>query len=186
MNENVKIKQSCYDIIESYESLHDGDLRVIGLQPKLCPANVWTEGYGRAMKFEDGSFMRKSNTTYEEALARQTIKTVKEAEIALLEDTEEFSEKIKPFIKVKINNQIFSSFISMAYNIGDNAFKNSTLLKKVNLKDFIGASEQFKVWNKSGGKVMLGLTRRRKSEKNLFLQGLKELQINEIIGGYNV
>ena len=182
MNENVKINQACYDIIKSYESLHDGNLKVIGLQPKLCPAKIWTEGYGRAMKFKDGSFMRESNTTYEQALSRQTIKTVKEAEIALLEDTKEFSEKIKPFIKVKINDDMFSSFVSLAYNIGYNAFKNSTLLRKVNAKDFIGASNQFKAWNKSSGKIMSGLIRRRESEKNLFLQGLKELEINEIIG----
>ena len=181
MNENVKINQACYDIIKSYESLHDGNLKVIGLQPKLCPAGVWTEGYGRAMFGKDGKFLTKNNTTQAQAEKLATIKTKLQAEVALIEDTEEFSNKIKPSIKVKINDKIFSSFVSMAYNIGENAFKSSTLLKKLNSKDFIGASNQFKVWNKSGGKVMLGLTRRRESEKNLFLQGFKELEINEII-----
>ena len=181
MNENVKINQACYDIIKSYESLHDGDLKVIGLQPKLCPAGVWTEGYGRAMFGKNGKFLTKNNTTQAQAEKLATIKTKLQAEVALIEDTEKFSNKIKPFIKVKINDDMFSSFVSLAYNIGDNAFKNSTLLRKVNVKDFIGASNQFKVWNKSGGKVMSGLIRRRESEKNLFLQGLKELEINEIL-----
>ncbi len=36
-------------LIKKFESLHDGDLKVIGLQPKLCPAGIWTVGYGRAL-----------------------------------------------------------------------------------------------------------------------------------------
>ena len=38
------------ELIKSFESLHDGDLSKIGLQPKMCPAQIWTEGYGRAMR----------------------------------------------------------------------------------------------------------------------------------------
>lgn len=38
------------EIVKHYESLHDGDLKQIGLQPKLCPAGIWTQGYGRAMR----------------------------------------------------------------------------------------------------------------------------------------
>ena len=33
------------NLIKKYEGLHDGDLKAIGLQPKMCPANVWTEGW---------------------------------------------------------------------------------------------------------------------------------------------
>lgn len=183
MNENLKINQAGLDIIKSYESLHDGNLKVIGLQPKLCPAGIWTEGYGRAMLGKDGKFLTKKNTTQEQAEKLSTIKTKEQAEKALLEDTKKFSEKIKIFFKIDINDEIFSSLVSFSYNLGTNALKNSTLLKKLNNKDFIGASEEFKKWNTSNGKIMLGLTRRRESEKQLFLSGVKDLQINEIIEG---
>jgi lysozyme len=182
MNKNVKINKFGLDIIKSYESLHDGNLKVIGLQPKLCPAGVWTEGYGRAMFGKDGKFLTRKNTTQEQAEKLATIKNKLQAEVALLEDTEEFSKKIKPFIKVEIDDNMFSALVSFAYNLGAGALQKSTLLKKLNSKDFIGASEEFKKWNKSGDKIMLGLTRRRESEKNLFLQGLKKLEINEITG----
>lgn len=179
----MKINQNGLDIIKAYESLHDGNLKVIGLQPKLCPANIWTEGYGRAMRGKDGKFLTKENTTQEQAERLATIKTKEQAEIALLEDTKEFSDKIKPFIKVEIDDNIFSALVSFAYNLGENALRNSTLLKKLNSKDYIGASEEFKRWNKSKGKELLGLTRRRNSEKDLFLYGVKNLEIKEIIGG---
>ena len=32
------------DLIKEFESLHDGDLKQVGLQPKMCPAGIWTEG----------------------------------------------------------------------------------------------------------------------------------------------
>ena len=181
MNENLKVNQAGLDIIKSYESLHDGNLKVIGLQPKLCPAGVWTEGYGRAMRGKDGKFLTKANTTQEQAEKLATIHTKEEAEKILLKDTQEFSEKIRKYFKVEIENNMFSALVSFAYNVGAVALQKSTLLKKLNNKDFLGASEEFKKWNKAGGKVMLGLTRRRESEKQLFLKGFKDLQINEII-----
>jgi GH24 family phage-related lysozyme (muramidase) len=47
--------------------------------------------------------------------------------------------------------------------------KKSTLLKKFNAGDIQGAALQFKSWNKAGGKVLTGLTRRREAEMKLFL-----------------
>ena len=161
MNKNLKVNQAGLDIIKSYESLHDGNLKVIGLQPKLCPAGIWTEGYGRAMRGKDGKFLTKLNTTQEQAEKLATIHTKLQAEVALLEDTEEFSNKIKPMIKVKVDNNMFSALVSFSYNLGVGALQKSTLLKKLNAKDFIGASEEFKKWNRAGGKVLEGLTRRR-------------------------
>ncbi|KRJ11905.1 lysozyme [Acinetobacter nosocomialis] len=60
--------------------------------------------------------------------------------------------------------------VSLTYNIGSGAFKNSTLLKKLNKGDYQGAADQFLVWNKAGGKVMKGLVRRREAERALFLK----------------
>ena len=81
----------------------------------------------------------------------------------------DFADKIFPSIKVKVSQRQFDAMVSLAYNIGTGAFLKSTLLKKVNAGDFAGASEEFLRWNKAGGKVVLGLTKRREREKQLFL-----------------
>lgn len=59
--------------------------------------------------------------------------------------------------------------VDLAYNIGVSAFRGSTLVRLFNSGDQAGAAEQFLVWNKSGGKVLLGLTRRRTAERARFL-----------------
>jgi lysozyme len=63
------------------------------------------------------------------------------------------------------------AMVCLTYNIGMGAFARSTLLRKFNAGDIPGAQAQFAVWNRAGGRVMLGLQRRRASEAALF-QGL--------------
>lgn len=59
--------------------------------------------------------------------------------------------------------------LSLLYNIGEGNFASSTLLRKIKAYDTAGAAEQFPRWNKAQGKVMAGLTRRRATERALFL-----------------
>lgn len=71
-------------------------------------------------------------------------------------------------VKVPLNDQQYSALTSLVYNIGPTNFGKSTLLKKLNSGDFEGAAEQFKVWNKAGGKTLEGLVKRRGAEEALF------------------
>lgn len=59
--------------------------------------------------------------------------------------------------------------VSLAFNIGTSAFATSTLLKKHLAGDYAGAAAQFARWNKAGGKVLAGLTKRRAAEAALYL-----------------
>jgi lysozyme len=59
--------------------------------------------------------------------------------------------------------------VSFVYNVGAGNFAKSTLLKKLNNADYQGAANEFLRWNKAGGKVLNGLTRRRDAERSLFL-----------------
>lgn len=167
---NLKINDNCPKLVKKYEGLHDGDSKQTGLQPKLCPANIWTEGYGRAMFGKDGKFLTKANTTKAEAEARAVIKTEAQAEQALKEDLEEYSNRIIPFIKVPLTENQFGACVSLAYNIGHGAFSRSSVLKFINAKDFNSAAKSFLLWNKAGGKVLPGLDRRRKEEMELFMR----------------
>lgn len=78
-------------------------------------------------------------------------------------------------VKVPLNDQQYSTLTSLVYNIGPTNFSKSTLLKKLNSGDFEGAAEQFKVWNKAGGKTLEGLTKRRGAEEALFKGDIQSL-----------
>ncbi|WP_312069487.1 lysozyme, partial [Acinetobacter sp.] len=77
---------------------------------------------------------------------------------------------VNNLVKVPLSQNQFDALVSLTYNIGSTAFKNSTLLKKLNAKDYAGAADQFLRWNKGGGKVLKGLVRRREAERALFLK----------------
>lgn len=68
--------------------------------------------------------------------------------------------------------EMFAAIVSLAYNVGVTAIKNSTLIKKTNLRDYAGAKAEFLRWNKAGGKVIAGLTKRRVDEAGVFATGL--------------
>ena len=123
----------------------------------LCPAKIPTIGYGNTF-YANGTKVK---------LGEQISKT---DALELLEKVvnKDFADKIFPAIKVPVTQNQFDAICSLAYNIGTGSFLKSTLLKKVNAGDFIGASEEFLKWNKSGRKELLGLTRRRKREHDLF------------------
>ena len=63
----------------------------------------------------------------------------------------------------------FDAMVDLAYNIGVAAFQGSTLVRLFNAGDQAGAAEQFLRWNRSGGKVLLGLRRRRAADRARFL-----------------
>lgn len=74
-------------------------------------------------------------------------------------------------VKTPISDNQFGALVSFCFNVGAGNFLKSTLLKRVNARDFAGASNEFAKWNKAAGKVMAGLTKRRASEAALFSKG---------------
>lgn len=65
----------------------------------------------------------------------------------------------------------FDALVSLVYNIGIGAFMKSTLLKKLDAQDILGAADEFLRWNKVKGKVNKGLVNRRAKERKVFLTG---------------
>ena len=90
--------------------------------------------------------------------------TPERALVQLLSSTEKHADTIRQCIKVPLYQHEFDAYISLAYNIGTGAFCRSTLVKKLNAKDYAGACEEIKRWNKAGGKVLPGLVKRREAE----------------------
>jgi lysozyme len=130
------------------------------LDAYLCPAKVPTIGYGNTF-YEDGSKVKIGD------------KITKERAIELFENILEnnFASQIKRLIKSRVTNNQFSALVSFAYNVGVGNLKRSTLLKLVNSNPNDPAIRtQFMRWNRAGGKVLLGLTRRRESEADLYFK----------------
>lgn len=84
---------------------------------------------------------------------------------------DKFAVKVNDLIQVALNQNQFDALVSLAYNIGLGNFANSTLLKIVNHNPTDeNITHWFMVWNKQSGKVLDGLTRRRKKEAELYFK----------------
>lgn len=118
-----------------------------------CPAGVWTIGYGHTKNVKQGMKITSSQATE-----------------LLKEDLTTYENYVNKYVKVKLNQNQFDALVSFTFNCGAGALKSSTLLKKLNKGDYTGAANELLRWNKANGKVLAGLTRRRKAEKALFLK----------------
>jgi len=98
--------------------------------------------------------------------------TLQQAEDFLSEDLHDTELAINRLVFVDISQNQYDALVCLVFNIGISAFSKSTLLRKLNQGDFVGAADQFDVWVFDNGKRVLGLERRRKIEKTLFLKGM--------------
>ncbi|WP_200780886.1 lysozyme [Klebsiella oxytoca] len=117
----------------------------------------WTIGYGWTYPV-DGKPI-KPGMKIDQATADRLLKT----------GLVNYENDVLKLVKVKLTQNQFDALVSFAYNVGSRALSTSTLLKKLNAGDIKGTADEFLRWNKAGGKEMPGLTRRRKSERDVFL-----------------
>lgn len=122
------------------------------LKAYICPAGKLTIGYGHT-----GSDVTEGMEI-----------TQDRAEELLMQDLTVASKAVNSYVTHPINQNQFDALTDFTYNCGSGNFKSSTLLKLVNAGDFAGAALEFGKWNKGGGKVLDGLTRRRAAESALF------------------
>lgn len=135
--------QKGIDLIKRFEGLR--------LRSYLCPANVWTIGYGHTV-----------------GVTSNQIITSEQAESILKSDLKRFELGVMNAVKVDLNQSQFDALVSLSFNIGLSAFANSTLVRLLNAGDYNGAAGQFERWNQGGGKVLQGLSTRRAAERALF------------------
>ena len=124
------------------------------LESYICPAGVWTIGYGHTKGVHEGMVI-----------------TQEQAEQMLLDELKEYEGYVEDMVEVELTQEQFDALVVWVYNLGPTNFKNSTLLKRINEGNFEDVPYQMKRWNKAGGKVLLGLERRREAEAKMF-QGL--------------
>ena len=93
-----------------------------------------------------------------------------QAERDLLEELEEFAEQVLNTVKINLEQNELDALTSWTYNLGVGNLRSSTLLKKLNSGDKNSVPFEMKRWNKAAGKVLNGLTKRRKAEAKLWVK----------------
>ena len=144
----MKISNNGLNLIKQFEGLK--------LNAYDDGVGVWTIGYG-TIKYPNGVRVKHGDKI-----------TQAQADQYIANDVATFERAVNMLVNVPLNQNQFDALVSFTYNLGATNLSASTLLKKLNLKDYNGAAGEFQKWNKAGGKVMTGLVRRRKAEMELF------------------
>ena len=139
----MKPSQECIDMVKHFEGFED--------TAYLCPANVWTIGYGRTKNVKEGDKI-----------------TEPQAERDLQEELQEFGAQVLGVVDVPLLQNEFDALTSWTYNLGVGNLSSSTLLKKLNAGDKDSVPSEMLRWNKAAGKVLAGLTTRRQAEADLW------------------
>ncbi len=163
------ISQPAIDLIKAYEGLPDGNPATVNIDPYLDPVNIWTIGWGHAIRY-DGRFLKgEQDRAQVRALYPDGI-TLDQAERLLHADLIETGRDVQSVIVLSISDNEFGALVSFTFNLGIGNLRSSTLLRKLNAGDHAGAADQFPRWVRAGGQILPGLVKRREAERALFLQ----------------
>ena len=154
MNEALRLSTAGQNLIKAFESC----LRPIGggrITAYLDPVGVPTIGWGHTnhhgRRFKMGDIWSQA-----------------ECDAEFRSDMVRFEKAVKSLVTVPLKQWQVDALVSFSFNVGEGALGKSTLLRKLNAADYGGAALEFQKWNKAGGAVLKGLTRRRASESLLF------------------
>jgi len=167
----VKLSKAGEDLMHRYEGFRN--------KPYLCPAHIWTIGYGHVLYQEQirlpvvrvpdkhTPMIRK-----EMPLKPEDSRVWSKEEINELfrVDVANFERGVLRLVPGVVSRQgSFDALVSFAFNAGLGNLQRSTIRMKANRGDWEGAAEAFMAWTKGGGKVLPGLVKRREAEIALFL-----------------
>lgn len=155
------ILMECANLAKEFEGLHD--LKDDGLVYAYHdPVGFPTIGYGNLLsyvKYEDLS--KYEPKTLEECLSNLVDEMQKSMDLAI---------KMSPCLIEDENKYRLIAITDFVFNCGQGNYAMSTLRKRVNELKWLEASQEILKWDKAGGKVLKGLTRRRMEESKLLLK----------------
>lgn len=150
----MMINKAGIDLIKEFEGF-----RAEAYLDELAKPALWTIGYGTTERAGVGIVPRAGMKINENQATEYLQKTV-----------DKFAVKVLAALRRPATDNQFAAMVSIAYNIGPAAFACSSVLKRFNEGKIEAAADAFRMWNKAGGKVLRGLTRRRERERELFLK----------------
>lgn len=153
----MKISKNGIALIKSFEGL------VLHAYKDI--AEVWTIGYG-STRYQNGEPIKPSDKLNSE----------EQANLLLQNTLGKYEAAVNSYVLVPLTQNQYDALVSFTYNLGTNALLHSTLLKKLNEKNYASAADWFAPWNKitdpeTGKKITSDtLTKRRARESALFKQ----------------
>ena len=148
----MQVSDAGIELIKSFEGF-----RANAYPDPKSGGDPWTVGYGTT-KFPSGRPVKKGDYV-----------TPAQAEMYLREDVKKFASSVDALVTVPLKQCQYDALVSFVYNLGAINFRKSTLLKKLNAKDYKGAADEFLRWVSPGSSVEAGLRRRRTAERAMFL-----------------
>ncbi len=167
----MKLSKAGADLMHRFEGCRN--------KPYLCPAHIWTIGYGHVLYQEqiklpmarvegkDIPMIRKEMPLKPED---RRVWSKEEIEKLFADDVASFERGVLRLVPGVAGRQgAFDALVSISFNFGLGNLQRSTIRMKANRGDWEGAADAFRAWTKGGGKVLPGLVKRREAEIALFL-----------------
>ena len=167
----MKLSKAGEDLMHRYEGCRN--------KPYLCPAHIWTIGYGHVLyqkqirlpmvrvEGKETPMIRKEMPLKPED---NRVWTKTEIDELFRADVASFERGVLRLVPGVVGRQgSFDALVSISFNFGLGNLQRSTIRMKANRGDWEGAADAFRVWTKGGGKVLPGLVKRREAEIALFL-----------------
>ncbi len=167
----MKLSKAGADLMHRFEGCRN--------KPYLCPAHIWTIGYGHVLYQEQIKLPMARVEGKEVAMIRKEMPlkpednrvwSKEEIEKLFADDVASFERGVLRLVPGVAGRQgAFDALVSISFNFGLGNLQRSTIRMKANRGDWEGAAEAFMAWTKGGGKVLPGLVKRREAEIALFL-----------------
>ena len=158
----MNISEAGIQLIKSFEGCHSS--------PYRCPAALWTIGYGHVLYPDQARLKTPERASYPIKPEHDRVWDAIEIDSLLEKDLLRFTNGVLRYCPAAVDRQChLDAITSLAFNIGLGNLQASTLIMKYARCDYAGAADEFLKWNKSGGKILAGLTRRRAAERAMFL-----------------
>jgi lysozyme len=171
LGEKVKLSKAGEDLMHRYEGFRS--------RPYLCPAHIWTIGYGHVLYQEQIRLPVVRVEGKETPMIRKEMPlkpednrvwTKTEIDELFRTDVGTFERGVLRLVPGVVGRQgSFDALVSISFNFGLGNLQRSTIRMRANRGDWDGAADSFRVWTKGGGKVLPGLVKRREAEIALFL-----------------
>jgi lysozyme len=171
VEQEVKLSKAGEDLMHRYEGFRS--------RPYLCPAHIWTIGYGHVLYQEQIRLPVARVEGKETPMIRKEMPlkpednrvwTKTEIDELFRTDVRTFERGVLRLVPGVVGRQgAFDALVSISFNFGLGNLQRSTIRMRANRGEWEGAAEAFRVWTKGGGKVLPGLVKRREAEIALFL-----------------
>lgn len=167
----MKLSKAGADLMHRFEGCRN--------KPYLCPAHIWTIGYGHVLYQEQIKLPMARVEGKEIPMIRKEMPlkpednrvwSKEEIEKLFADDVASFERGVLRLVPGVVGRQgAFDALVSISFNFGLGNLQRSTIRMKANRGDWEGAAQAFMAWTKGGGKVLPGLVKRREAEIALFL-----------------